>query len=294
MAEISFHTTYSDNPYLLTRAENGSQSGLRRRRCHRFGFNGQEADNEIKGTGNSIEFKYRIYDSRLGRFLSVDPLAPEYPWNSTYAFAENDVIRCIDLEGLESHKNNFAKRRNKPRLTNDFSGITAFDRLFGIDCRGKYYRNTVRTTNDSKSNSNFSTPYIPPVSFPKENEDNNDEDYSIPDNSNPLDRNTRGEDQDWFDRTEATPTFPDGTLTVTFDPGVDEEGNPKEITVEIGVTDGTENETPLGTTTVNGAGSISADFNLQPGETLYIRQSIPSNSTTSATRNTGSEGTDDE
>jgi hypothetical protein len=25
----------------------------------------------------------------------------EYPWNSTYAFAENDVIRCIDLDGLE-------------------------------------------------------------------------------------------------------------------------------------------------------------------------------------------------
>jgi RHS repeat-associated protein len=68
---------------------------------YRFGFNGQEADNEIKGTGNSLEFKFRIYDSRLGKFLSVDPLFKEYPWNSTYAFAENDVIRCIDLEGKE-------------------------------------------------------------------------------------------------------------------------------------------------------------------------------------------------
>ena len=34
------------------------------------------------------------------RFLSVDPLAKSYPWNSTYAFAENDVIRSIDLDGL--------------------------------------------------------------------------------------------------------------------------------------------------------------------------------------------------
>ncbi|HBG69515.1 MAG TPA: hypothetical protein DDX57_01865 [Bacteroidales bacterium] len=83
-----------------------SQSGLQRRGCHSFGFNGQEADNEIKGTGNSLEFKYRIYDSRLGKFLSVDPLAPEYPWNSTYAFAENDVIRCIDLEGAEKYAKN--------------------------------------------------------------------------------------------------------------------------------------------------------------------------------------------
>jgi len=58
-------------------------------------------DNEIKGDGNSLEFKYRIYDSRLGRFLSVDPLFKEYPWNSTYAFAENRVIDGIDLEGKE-------------------------------------------------------------------------------------------------------------------------------------------------------------------------------------------------
>jgi RHS repeat-associated protein len=68
---------------------------------YRFGFNGQEKDNEIKGVGNSLEFKYRIYDSRLGKFLSVDPLFASYPWNSTYAFAENRVIDGIDLEGLE-------------------------------------------------------------------------------------------------------------------------------------------------------------------------------------------------
>lgn len=35
------------------------------------------------------------------RFLSVDPLTKDYPWNSTYAFAENRVIQGIDLEGKE-------------------------------------------------------------------------------------------------------------------------------------------------------------------------------------------------
>lgn len=60
-----------------------------------------EKDDEVKGAGNSVSFKYRIHDPRLGRFLSVDPLGHDYPWNSTYAFAENDVIRSIDLEGLE-------------------------------------------------------------------------------------------------------------------------------------------------------------------------------------------------
>jgi len=67
----------------------------------RFTFNGQEKDDEVKGSGNSLEFKFRIYDTRLGRFLSVDPLFKDYPWNSTYAFAENRVIDGIDLEGLE-------------------------------------------------------------------------------------------------------------------------------------------------------------------------------------------------
>ncbi len=43
MGEISFHTIYSDNRNLLARAENGSQRGLQRRECHRFGFQGQEA-----------------------------------------------------------------------------------------------------------------------------------------------------------------------------------------------------------------------------------------------------------
>lgn len=68
---------------------------------YRYGFNGIEKDDEIKGSGNHMDFKFRAYDTRLGRFFSVDPLASQYPWNSPYAFAENDIIRAIDLEGLE-------------------------------------------------------------------------------------------------------------------------------------------------------------------------------------------------
>lgn len=66
---------------------------------YKFGFNNQEKDSEL---GDAYAFEYRIHDARLGRFLSVDPLAPEYPWNSTYAFAENKVIQAIELEGLEA------------------------------------------------------------------------------------------------------------------------------------------------------------------------------------------------
>ena len=65
---------------------------------YRFGFNNQEQDKEL---GEYYAFEYRMHDARLGRFLSVDPLSMEYPWNSTYAFAENDIVQCVDLEGAE-------------------------------------------------------------------------------------------------------------------------------------------------------------------------------------------------
>ena len=68
---------------------------------YRYGFNGKEKDDEIKGSGNSYDYGFRMYDPRLGRFLSLDPLAPDYPHNSPYAFSENRVIDAIELEGLE-------------------------------------------------------------------------------------------------------------------------------------------------------------------------------------------------
>ncbi|MBI1267842.1 MAG: hypothetical protein GC193_10480 [Cryomorphaceae bacterium] len=68
---------------------------------YRYGFQGQENDDEIKGEGNSINYKYRMHDPRVGRFFAVDPLAASFPWNSTYAFSENRVIDGVELEGLE-------------------------------------------------------------------------------------------------------------------------------------------------------------------------------------------------
>jgi RHS repeat-associated protein len=68
---------------------------------YRYGFQGQEKDDELRGQGNSVNYKYRMHDARIGRFFAVDPLASKYPWNSTYAFSENRVIDGVELEGLE-------------------------------------------------------------------------------------------------------------------------------------------------------------------------------------------------
>gem|GEM_PF-5074890 len=67
----------------------------------RYGFQGQEMDDEVKGEGNSVNYKYRMHDSRVGRFFAVDPLAREYPFYSPYAFSGNRVIDAVELEGLE-------------------------------------------------------------------------------------------------------------------------------------------------------------------------------------------------
>jgi RHS repeat-associated protein len=65
---------------------------------YRYGFNGKEKD----AMGDAVyDYGFRIYNPRIAKFLSVDPLASSYPWWSTYAFAGNTPIQAIDLDGLE-------------------------------------------------------------------------------------------------------------------------------------------------------------------------------------------------
>ena len=66
---------------------------------YRFGFNGMERDDQLKGVGNSYDFGARIYDSRLGRWLTVDPLASVYPNLSVFQFAANSPIQFLDPDG---------------------------------------------------------------------------------------------------------------------------------------------------------------------------------------------------
>jgi RHS repeat-associated protein len=68
---------------------------------YRYGFNGKENDNDVKGEGNQQDYGMRIYDPRLGKFLSVDPLTKEYPELTPYQFSSNSPIENIDLDGLE-------------------------------------------------------------------------------------------------------------------------------------------------------------------------------------------------
>jgi RHS repeat-associated protein len=81
---------------------------------YRYGFQGQEKDDELKGEGNSINYAFRVYDPRIGRFLSIDPLTEKYPFYSPYHFSSNQPIHAPELEGLESEFD-----LNLPKSTGD-------------------------------------------------------------------------------------------------------------------------------------------------------------------------------
>ena len=76
---------------------------------YKFGFGGQEKDDEIKGEGNSYTAKYWQYDSRIGRRWERDPIT--YPWQSSYATFNNNPIVYNDPLGL--YGKNRAERRQK-------------------------------------------------------------------------------------------------------------------------------------------------------------------------------------
>ena len=68
---------------------------------YKFGFNGKETDNEVKGLGSQQDYGMRIYDPRIGRFLSVDPLTDQFPWLSPFQYAGNNPVAYIDIDGAE-------------------------------------------------------------------------------------------------------------------------------------------------------------------------------------------------
>ncbi|UAY53240.1 RHS repeat domain-containing protein [Ferruginibacter albus] len=64
---------------------------------YRYGFNGKEKDKDI--ASGDLDFGARIYDTRTGRWLSLDPLQMKYPDLSPYNYTANNPISFIDPTG---------------------------------------------------------------------------------------------------------------------------------------------------------------------------------------------------
>ena len=87
--------SYSDYyPFgMLQEARHGSKAN------YRYGFNGMEKDDELKGEGNSYDFGARMMDPRVGRWFATDVLEKEYNNLSPYAFVANTPLTAIDPDG---------------------------------------------------------------------------------------------------------------------------------------------------------------------------------------------------
>ncbi|MEY4926279.1 MAG: hypothetical protein RI894_715, partial [Bacteroidota bacterium] len=64
-------------------------------------FNGKEKSDEMYGEGNAYDFGNRINDPRIGRWLSLDPLAAKYSSMSPYCSMGNNPIMFVDPDGRD-------------------------------------------------------------------------------------------------------------------------------------------------------------------------------------------------
>ena len=69
------------------------------RLSYRYGFAGMEKDNGFKDNANSYDFGARMYDPRLGKFLSRDAYEAKYPYHTPYQYAADNPIVGLDING---------------------------------------------------------------------------------------------------------------------------------------------------------------------------------------------------
>jgi RHS repeat-associated protein len=102
---------------------------------YRYGYNGKEMDNDVKGTGNSYDFGARIYDPRLGRWWSMDMYADITPAWTPYRFGYDNPIYWIDKDGnIEAplkgtvvyHENSLVKVDNDFLVREKVNGKTQY------------------------------------------------------------------------------------------------------------------------------------------------------------------------
>jgi RHS repeat-associated protein len=96
----------------------------------RFGFNGKEK--QVEKEGDAYDFGARIYDGRLGRWFSVDPLFSNYSELCPYNFCANNSLFFVDNNGKKIIPNaNFVGTNYELVYKYLLKTVSAFDILLG-------------------------------------------------------------------------------------------------------------------------------------------------------------------
>lgn len=118
---------------------------------YRYGFNGKGNDNEIKGEGNQQDYGMRVYDGRVGRFLSIDPLSQGYPFYTPYQFAGNTPIQAVDLDGAEEELVQLRSAQRRKALMQMDNAWTVQQRQNKVQTSQPNWGAKWKAWNDSKS-----------------------------------------------------------------------------------------------------------------------------------------------
>jgi RHS repeat-associated protein len=110
----------------------------------RYGFNGQESDEEVWGYGNLLDMGGRFLDNRISRTLSIDPAFKEYATISPLSVFANNPIYYVDPDGRRIRPVGGEAINAMRALFRSFGNSESIRKTMGVeidDGTGAYYSN---------------------------------------------------------------------------------------------------------------------------------------------------------
>lgn len=233
-------------------------------RRYRYGFNGKENDIEIKGDGNQQDYGFRVYDPRLGKFLSVDPLTRKYPELTPYQFASNTPIQAIDLDGLEAGD----AKGGKPAATKANDKTTGKTEAVVASIKASEPAKDISTTNGASNTTTIGS------SEPNDMQSKNRlfglrELYTDAEGFVDEDK-IKKYNEDHVQEFKAA--YGEGNLRLDFTPMTDSKGNTSTRKYQLGIVNKDGTEIIIAEAISDKSGSINGDFKrTQNDQRLFMR-----------------------